>query len=57
MIAQHKLAVLVGSLRKESFDRKIAKALPKLSPDSLTLEIIEIGGPPLYSCARLQPGL
>ncbi len=49
MMAQHKIAVLVGSLRKDSFNRKMAKALIKLSPDSLTLEIVEIGGLPLYN--------
>lgn len=48
-MAQNKIAVLVGSLRKESFNRKMAKALIKLAPDSLNLEIIEIGGLPLYN--------
>jgi chromate reductase len=48
-MGQKKIAVLVGSLRKESFNRKMAKALIKLSPDSLNLEIIEIGGLPLYN--------
>ena len=48
-MAQKKIAVLVGSLRKESFNRKMAKALMKVSPDSLGLEIIEIGGLPLYN--------
>jgi len=48
-MAQHKIAVLVGSLRKESFNRKMAKALIKLSPDSLALEIVEIGELPLYN--------
>lgn len=48
-MAKKKIAVLVGSLRKESFNRKMAKALMKLSPDSLSLEIIEIGGLPLYN--------
>jgi chromate reductase len=48
-MSQNKIAVLVGSLRKESFNRKMAKALMKLSPDSLSLEIIEIGGIPLYN--------
>ena len=43
------IAVIVGSLRKESFNRKMAKALIKLSPDSLNLEIIEIGTLPLYN--------
>jgi chromate reductase len=48
-MAQKKIAVLVGSLRRESFNRKMAKALIKLSPESLGLEIIEIGGLPLYN--------
>ena len=43
-----KIAVFVGSLRKESFNRKMAKALIALAPELLTLEIIEIGGLPLY---------
>jgi chromate reductase len=48
-MAQKMIAVLVGSLRKESFTRKMAKELIKLSPGSLKLEIIEIGGLPLYN--------
>ncbi len=40
-MAQKKIAVLVGSFRKESFNRKMAKALIKLAPDSLGLEIIK----------------
>jgi chromate reductase, NAD(P)H dehydrogenase (quinone) len=44
-----KIAVFVGSLRKESFNRKMAKLLVTLAPESLTLEIIEIGGLPLYN--------
>ncbi len=44
-----KIAVFVGSLRKESFNRKMAKALTTLAPKSLMLEIIEIGGLPLYN--------
>ena len=43
-----KIAVFVGSLRKESFNRKMAKVLVALAPESLKLEIIEIGGLPLY---------
>ncbi|HEY6012343.1 MAG TPA: NAD(P)H-dependent oxidoreductase, partial [Nitrospirota bacterium] len=48
-MAEKKIAVLVGSLRKESFNRKMANALMKLSPDSLSFEIFEIGGLPLYN--------
>jgi chromate reductase len=43
------VAVLVGSLRKESFTRKTAKALIALAPSSLRLEIVEIGQLPLYN--------
>jgi chromate reductase len=46
---QRKIAVIVGSLRKESFNRKMAKALTALAPESLKLEIIEIGGLALYN--------
>lgn len=42
------IAVFVGSLRKESFNRKMAKVLIALAPESLKLEIVEIGGLPLY---------
>ena len=44
-----KIAVFVGSLRKDSFNRKMAVALTALAPESLKLEIIEIGGLPLYN--------
>lgn len=42
------VAVLVGSLRKESFNRKLALELARLAPPSLRLEIVEIGALPLY---------
>jgi chromate reductase len=44
-----KIAVFVGSLRKESFNRKMAKALMALATDTLNLEIIEIGGLQMYN--------
>jgi chromate reductase len=43
------VAVLVGSLRKESFNRKMAKALIAMAPPPLKLEIVEIGQLPLYN--------
>lgn len=43
------IAVIVGSLRKESFNRKMANALRGLAPASLKLEIVEIGQLPLYN--------
>jgi chromate reductase len=44
-----RIAVFVGSLRKESFNRKMAKALIARAPDTLQLDIIEIGDLPLYN--------
>lgn len=45
----YRVAVLVGSLRKESLNRKLALALQALAPPSLNLEIVEIGALPLYN--------
>ncbi|MFZ5512046.1 MAG: NADPH-dependent FMN reductase [Pseudomonadota bacterium] len=44
-----RVAVLIGSLRKESLNRKLARALPDLAPPSLTFEFVDIGGLPLYN--------
>ena len=43
------VAVLVGSLRKESINRKLAAALCELAPAPLKAEIVEIGTLPLYN--------
>ncbi|KAA0179910.1 NAD(P)H-dependent oxidoreductase [Cupriavidus cauae] len=43
------VAVLVGSLRKDSFNRKLALALAQLAPAELKLDIVEIGQLPLYN--------
>jgi chromate reductase len=48
-MASRKIAVIVGSLRKESFNRKVAKTLMLLAPSTLDMEIIEIGGLALYN--------
>jgi len=37
------IAVFVGSLRKESLNRKMARTLIELAPPALKLEIVEIG--------------
>ena len=49
MSTTRNVAVFVGSLRKESFSRKIAKALIAMAPPALKLEIVEIGNLPLYN--------
>ncbi|MCW2272324.1 NADPH azoreductase [compost metagenome] len=45
----YSVAVVVGSLRKESFNRKVARALAELAPSNLKLTIVEIGDLPLYN--------
>ena len=49
METKRDVAVLVGSLRKDSFTRKVARALEALAPPSLVFEIVEIGDLPLYN--------
>ena len=44
-----KIGILVGSLRRESINRKMAVALMNLCPDGLAMEIIEIGTLQLYN--------
>lgn len=43
------IAVIVGSLRRDSINRKVAQGLVELAPDTLALEIVEIGQLPLYN--------
>jgi chromate reductase len=45
----HTVAVLVGSLRKASFSRKMALAAIKLAPTVLKPQIVEIGELALYN--------
>ena len=49
MPTPRKVAVIVGSLRKESLNRKLANAMIAMAPDSLKLEIEEIGNLPLFN--------
>ena len=48
-MATRKIAVIVGSLRKDSFNRKVAKTLMLLAPATLDMEIVEIGQLALYN--------
>ena len=43
------VAVIVGSLRKDSINRKVANALAELAPAALKLSIVEIGHLPIYN--------
>jgi chromate reductase len=49
MASQRDIAMLVGSLRKESFTRKTANALIAVAPQTLKPAIVEIVQLPLYN--------
>ena len=49
MSNKRKVAVIVGSLRKGSYNRLMAQAAAEVAPRSLELEIVEIGALPLYN--------
>ncbi len=46
---QYTIAVVVGSLRKDSFNRKLATALARLAPAEFVFKQVEIGDLPLYN--------
>lgn len=48
-MSQIKIAVVVGSLRKESFNHKLAIALAKLAPADFAFEHVRIDDLPLYN--------
>jgi chromate reductase, NAD(P)H dehydrogenase (quinone) len=49
MANPHNVAVIVGSLRKDSLNRKMAHAVMALAPPSLKCQIVEIGHLPLFN--------
>lgn len=48
-MASRKIAVIVGSLRKESFTRKVAKSIMLLAPPTIDMEIVEIDQLAMYN--------
>src|SRR3954451_15826917 len=48
-MAQYRIAVVVGSLRRDSFNRKLANAVTKLVPAEFSFEPLEIAALPLYN--------
>ena len=46
---EYQIAVVVGSLRAESFNRKLADAVVKLAPTEFKFRQLEIGDLPLYN--------
>jgi chromate reductase len=49
LMAQYNIAVIVGSLRKDSFNKKLAKALEKLFPADFSFTPVRIDDLPLYN--------
>jgi chromate reductase len=48
-MSQTKIAVVIGSLRKDSFNRKLALAVAHLAPADFTFEHVRIDDLPLYN--------
>ena len=47
-MTQYQIAVVVGSLRRESFNRKLAGAITRLASPEFSLKEVQIGDLPLY---------
>ena len=48
-MTRHRIAIVVGSLREGSINRKVARSLCAFASDKLDCEIVEIGALPLYN--------
>src|SRR3990167_9477164 len=48
-MGKYQIAVIVGSLRKDSFNRKLANAIVKLAPSEFSFKQAQIGDLPLYN--------
>lgn len=48
-MAQYEVALLVGSLRRESINRKLAEAVVRLAPDSLAFYNVDLSELPMYN--------
>jgi chromate reductase len=48
-MSQYQIAVVVGSLRRDSFNRKLANAIVKLAPSEFSFKHVQIGDLPLYN--------
>jgi chromate reductase len=48
-MSQYQIAVVVSSLRRDSFNRKLANAIVKLAPAEFSFRQVQIGDLPLYN--------
>jgi chromate reductase len=48
-MSKYQIAVIAGSLRRDSFNRKLASAVVKLAPAEFSFKQLQIGDLPLYN--------
>jgi chromate reductase len=48
-MSKYKIAVIVGSLRRDSFNRKLASGIARLAPPEFSFQQVHIGDLPLYN--------
>lgn len=48
-MSEYQIAVVVGSLRRDSFNRKLAHAMVKLAPSTFSFNEVKISDLPLYN--------
>ena len=48
-MTQYQISIIVGSLRRDSLNRKLARAVLKLAPSEFSFKFLEIGNLPLYN--------
>jgi chromate reductase, NAD(P)H dehydrogenase (quinone) len=48
-MSKYQIAVVIGSLRKDSFNRKLANAIVKLAPPEFSFQQMQISDLPLYN--------
>lgn len=48
-MSQKKIGVFVGSMRKESYNQKVAKEISQIMPENFEMKIINLGDLPIYN--------
>jgi chromate reductase len=51
-VPQHRIAIVVGSLRRDSINRKVARSICAFTADKLDCRMVEIGDLPLFNQDR-----
>lgn len=48
-MTEYQIAVIIGSLRRDSLNRRFATAIARLAPSDFSFKVVEIGDLPLYN--------